>query len=108
MQQTVVALRTGTISGGFRPPLPGYYASLPAPIQRMLDDTMTCAAVGTRDVVATRLAAFIERTGVDEVILTSQIYDQAARKRSIAIAVEAMGLVNAGAKSSAGEEVTVF
>jgi luciferase family oxidoreductase group 1 len=92
MQQAFVALRTGATAGGFRPPVPGYYDSLPAQFQHMLDDTMTCAAIGTRDVVAERLRAFIARTQVDEVIVTSQIYDHAARKRSIAIAAEAMAL----------------
>ena len=93
MQQSFVALRTGAVGGGFRPPLAGYYDSLPVPVQRMLADTMTCAAIGTRDVVADRLAAFIARTQADEVIVTSQIYDHEARKRSIAIATEAMGTV---------------
>ncbi len=90
MQQTFVALRSGAPLTGFRPPMAGYYASLPAQFQHMLQDAMTCAAIGTRDVVADRLRKFITRTQVDEVILTSQIYDHAARKRSIAIAVEAM------------------
>ncbi len=95
MQQTFVALRTGAVGGGFRPPVPGYYDSLPAPVQRMLDDTMTCAATGTRAVVSERLAAFIARTQADEVIVTSQIYDHTARLSSIAIAAEAMALVKA-------------
>jgi len=98
MQQSFVALRTGAVTGGFRPPLPGYYDSLPAPVQHMLDDTFTCAAIGTRDVVAERLAAFIARTKADEVIVTSQIYDHEARKRSIAIAAEAMEIAGSRAK----------
>ena len=36
------------------------------------------------------IAAFVRRTGVDEVILTSSIYDHEARKRSLTIAAEAM------------------
>ncbi len=95
MQQAFVALRTGAKSRGFQPPVPGYYDSLPAPIQHMLDDTMTCAAIGTRDVVAERLRKFVARTQADEVIVASQIYDHSARKRSIAIAAEAMALVGA-------------
>lgn len=99
MQQAFVALRSGTASGGFRPPVPGYYDSLPAQFQHMLDETMTCAAIGTREVVAERLAAFVARTRADEVIVTSQIYDHTARKRSIAIAAEAM--------AGAGAELTI-
>jgi alkanesulfonate monooxygenase SsuD/methylene tetrahydromethanopterin reductase-like flavin-dependent oxidoreductase (luciferase family) len=55
---------------------------------------MTCAAIGTGDVVAERLGKFIARTQADEVIVTSQIYDHTARKRSIAIAAEAMALAD--------------
>jgi luciferase family oxidoreductase group 1 len=96
MQQTFVALRTGSgTSNGFRPPVPGYYDSLPPQFQHMLAETMTCSAIGTRDVVADRLQKFIERTQADEVIVTSQIYDHTARKRSIAIAAEAMALAGA-------------
>ncbi len=95
MQQSFVARRTGAVGSGLRPPLPGYYESLPAPVQQMLDDTMICTAVGTRDVVAERLAAFIARTQANEVIMTSQIYDLAARQRSIAIAAEAMAMTSA-------------
>ena len=96
MQQSFVALRSGSgTSNGFRPPVPGYYDSLPPQFQHMLDDTMTCAAIGTRDVVADKLRKFIARTQADEVIVASQIYDHTARKRSIAIAAEAMALAGA-------------
>lgn len=95
MQQSFVALRTGATTGGFRPPIPGYYDSLPPAAQNMLNKTLTCAAIGTRDVVADRLGEFIARTQVDEVIIASQIYDHGARKRSISIAMEAMAMVGA-------------
>ena len=36
-----------------------------------------------------RLQAFIERTGADELMITSQIFDHAARLRSYEIAAEA-------------------
>jgi len=35
------------------------------------------------------LAAFVARTGVDEVMVTSAIYDQAARKRSLELTAAA-------------------
>ena len=95
MQQSFVALRTGATRGGFRPPVAGYYDSLPPQFQQMLDETMTGGAIGPRGVVAEKLRKFIARTQADEVILTSQIYDHAARKRSIAIAAEAMRMVGA-------------
>jgi hypothetical protein len=36
------------------------------------------------------LKGFIARTGVDEVMLTSSIFDPAARKKSLSIAAAAM------------------
>ena len=88
-QQAFVALRTGQ-PRQLPPPVPGYRASLPAAHAAILDHVLQCSAVGTRDQVAAGIAAFVRRTGVDEVMLTSSIYDHAARKRSIALAAEAM------------------
>ena len=44
----------------------------------------------TRAEGAREMAAFVERTGVDEVMVASAIYDHDARKRSLTIAAEAM------------------
>jgi luciferase family oxidoreductase group 1 len=88
-QQAFVALRTGQ-PGQLPPPVPGYRASLPSAHAAILDHVLQCSAVGTRDQVALGIAGFVRRTGVDEVMLTSSIYDHAARKRSIALAAEAM------------------
>jgi luciferase family oxidoreductase group 1 len=88
-QQAFVALRTGQ-PRQLPPPVPGYRAGLPSAHAAILDHVLQCSAVGTRDQVALGIAGFVQRTGVDEVMLTSSIYDHAARKRSIALAAEAM------------------
>jgi luciferase family oxidoreductase group 1 len=88
-QQSFVALRTGT-PGLMKPPVPNYRASLPPSHAAILDHTLSCTAIGTRDEVADGIAAFVRRTGVDEVMLTSAVYDHEARKHSIALAAEAM------------------
>jgi luciferase family oxidoreductase group 1 len=88
-QQAFVALRTGQ-PRQLPPPVPGYRASLPPAHAAILDHVLQCSAVGTRDQVAAGIAAFVRRTGVDEVMLTSSIHEHAARKRSIALAAEAM------------------
>lgn len=88
-QQAFVALRTGT-PGKMKPPVPGYRASLPPGQAGILDHVLQCSAIGTQADVAEALDAFKRRTGVDEVMLTSAIYDHAARKRSVAIAAAAM------------------
>ena len=87
-QQAFVALRTGR-PRQLPPPLPGYRDSLPPEHAAALDHVLQCSAVGTRDRIAAGLAGFVRRTGVDELMLTSSIYDHQARKRSLAIAAEA-------------------
>jgi alkanesulfonate monooxygenase SsuD/methylene tetrahydromethanopterin reductase-like flavin-dependent oxidoreductase (luciferase family) len=47
-------------------------------VSRML----TCSFVGSRETVKRELERFIEQTGADELMVTSAIYDHAARLRS--------------------------
>jgi len=89
MQQSFVALRTGQ-PGKVRPPVEGYYESLPPGAKAMLDDVLAVSSIGTGEQVARDLDAVIRRTGADEIIVASQIFDHDARKRSIGIAAEAM------------------
>ncbi len=88
-QQSFVALRTGN-PRQLPPPVAGYRASLGAQGSAILDHVLQCSAVGSPDTVARQTAAFIERTGVDEVMVASAIYDHDARKRSLAITAEVM------------------
>ncbi|MBW4330008.1 LLM class flavin-dependent oxidoreductase [Stakelama sp. CBK3Z-3] len=92
-QQAFVAIRTG------RPmPLPrpveNYRATLGAQGNAILDQVLECSAIGSRDTVTRGLAAFIERTGADELMLTGGIHDPEKRKRSFAIAAEAMAALD--------------
>ena len=50
---------------------------------------LSCSAVGSPETVRRGLPAFIARTGADELMITSQIFDHAARLRSFEIAAEA-------------------
>lgn len=88
MQQAFVRLRTGQ-PGKLQPPLAGYYDSLPMQARAMLSDVLSASSIGTQADVERDLAAFIDRTGVDEVIIAAQIFDPAARKRSYEIAMAA-------------------
>ncbi|ALJ13168.1 LLM class flavin-dependent oxidoreductase [Sphingopyxis macrogoltabida] len=87
-QQAFVALRTGN-PGKMKPPLAGYKDSLPPNARAILDHVLQCSAVGTADDVAAGLKAFVERTGVDEVIVASSMYDPEARKHSLTLTMEA-------------------
>lgn len=86
--QAFVALRTGN-PGLMKPPLAGYRDSLPPPVQAMLDHVLQCSAVGTIDDIAAGLRGFAARTGVDEIIIASSIYDHDARKNSLALTMAA-------------------
>lgn len=87
MQQAFVRLRKGE-RGQFPKPVDGYISRL-APIERaMLDEVMSCTAVGSHGTVRDSLKAFIARTGADELMITSSMYDHAARKTSYEIVSE--------------------
>jgi luciferase family oxidoreductase group 1 len=85
LQQAFVNLRSGRPTR-LPPPVPGYGDRLSPPQRALLDGILACAAVGSPETVRGRLASLGARTGADELILTSQIYDHAARLRSFEIA----------------------
>jgi len=92
----------------------------PGPLPRPVDDVRTlydpmllaqvdralaCSATGSPASVQAALAAFIDRHAPDELILTGQIHDHAARLRSFEIAAGAMraqGAVPAGSGAMSG------
>jgi alkanesulfonate monooxygenase SsuD/methylene tetrahydromethanopterin reductase-like flavin-dependent oxidoreductase (luciferase family) len=73
-----------------KPPLEGYKDSLPPNARAILGHVLQCSAVGTVDDIAAGLKAFQVRTGVDEIIVASSMYDHEARKHSVALAMEAV------------------
>ena len=56
----------------------------------LLDDVLSCSAIGSPAVVQAALRSFIDRTGADELMIASQIYDHAARLRSYEITARAL------------------
>jgi len=87
MQQAFVSLRSGR-PARLQPPVHGYLEQLGAPERAMLESVLASAAIGAPATVARQLHAFIERTGADELMITSQIFDHAARLRSYEITAE--------------------
>jgi alkanesulfonate monooxygenase SsuD/methylene tetrahydromethanopterin reductase-like flavin-dependent oxidoreductase (luciferase family) len=55
----------------------------------MLHEVLSCSAVGSLTTVRHAMHAFVERTGADELMITSQIFDHEARMRSYEIAAQA-------------------
>jgi len=91
VQQAVLNLRLGR-PGLLPPPDPGLEARL-GPLERhALGDFLAHAVVGTADTVRDGLRAFAERTGADELMVTSQIFDHGARLRSYEITARAWGM----------------
>lgn len=87
-QQSFVRLRTGS-PGKMPPPLKGYAQSLSPQAGAMLNSVLECSAVGSPDTVAAKIAAFVERTQADEIIVAGSVYDHTARKRSLEITAAA-------------------
>lgn len=89
MQQAFVNLRSGH-PAPLPPPVAGYLHNVGPAERAMLDGVLSCSAIGTSGEIRDSVNAFIERTGADELMLTSQIYDHAARLRSYEIAAGLM------------------
>ncbi len=87
MQQAFVAIRTG-VPRKLPPPVPGYRDTLPPQARGMLDQVLQASAVGSPETVRRQVAAFLDRTQADELIVTCQMFDHEARKHSFAIAAE--------------------
>ena len=99
LQQAFVNLRRGR-PGPLPPPVDDIEARL-SPLERsMVAQSLSCAVVGSPETVRRGLAAFIARTGADEIMITAQIFDHAARLRSFEIAAAA-GAELAGAAQGA-------
>ena len=85
MQQAFVALRSGRPIQ-LPPPVAGYYENTGPAERSLLDGVLACTAIGSPPVVRARMAQFIERTGADELMVTSQMYDHHHRRRSYELA----------------------
>jgi luciferase family oxidoreductase group 1 len=87
MQQVFVNLRSGRPTQ-FPPPLEGYGSQLPPEAKAMIDEALACTATGSPATVRQGLADFIRRTKADELMITSAVFDHAARLRSYEITAE--------------------
>ena len=87
MQQAFVNLRSGHPKC-LQPPVEDYLSRLGPQESTLLDQVLACTALGSRDSVVHSLKAFIEKTGADELMITSQIFDHAARLRSYDITAD--------------------
>jgi alkanesulfonate monooxygenase SsuD/methylene tetrahydromethanopterin reductase-like flavin-dependent oxidoreductase (luciferase family) len=87
LQQQFIALRRGT-PGPLPPPLPSMEGHWSPQERMMVEHSLMYSVVGAPDTVRQGLAEFIHETEVDELMITGQIYDHAARVRSYEITME--------------------
>jgi luciferase family oxidoreductase group 1 len=84
LQQAFLNLRRGR-PGKLPPPVDDMDAKLDPHGRAMLENSLACSVVGGPETVRRGLAEFIAATGADELMVTAQIHDHAARKRSFEI-----------------------
>jgi alkanesulfonate monooxygenase SsuD/methylene tetrahydromethanopterin reductase-like flavin-dependent oxidoreductase (luciferase family) len=85
--QAVVRLRQGS-PGPLPPPMEDFEATLTPQDQYLISQFTSCSAVGSHATVAREIGAFIDRTGADELMIVSQIFDHPARLRSFETVAE--------------------
>jgi alkanesulfonate monooxygenase SsuD/methylene tetrahydromethanopterin reductase-like flavin-dependent oxidoreductase (luciferase family) len=88
LQQSFVALRTGH-PGPLPPPVDDMDSHLDQQAKFMLGQALSVAAVGSPATIQASLAALVKRTGADELMITSSVFDHAARLRSYEIVAQA-------------------
>jgi len=87
LQQAFVALRLGT-PGKLPPPVDDMESRLDPAAKAMLDHALSGAVIGSPGEVEAGLAAFVARTGADELMVTGSIFDHGARLRSFEIVAQ--------------------
>ena len=91
LQQAFLNLRRGS-PGKLPRPVDDFDAQVDRYGKAMLADALACSIVGGPDTVRDGLEAFVAATGADELMVTAQIHDPAARKRSFEILAQQSGL----------------
>lgn len=89
-QQAFVNLRSGR-PGKLPPPVPDYLEHTGSNERALLDSVLSCAAVGTESMVREQIERFIERTGADELMIASSVFNPGARLKSYEILAAACG-----------------
>ena len=91
LQQAFVSIRTGR-PGKLPAPVEDYEAQLDPRARAILQHSLSCSIVGDAGAVRWGIEDFVARTGADELMVTAQIWDHEARKRSFGILAEAMAM----------------
>lgn len=87
VQQAFINSRTGQRKR-LPPPIDNYLKQIGWREHNILEQIMTCSAIGDPETVEKEIRDFIELTQADELMITCQMYDHAARMRSFEIVAE--------------------
>ncbi len=93
-QQAFVLLRRGQL-GLLPPPVDSIEDFWSPPEQEMVERALACSMVGSPQTVRRELEAFVLSNQPNELLLTAQIHDHAARLRSFEIAAQVRGEMDA-------------
>ena len=85
LRRTFVNLRRG-MPTRLAPPDPAFDAQIHPHEKAMLEQTLSCTAIGSAQTVKQQVEAFLAETGADELILSAHIFDEEARLKSYEIA----------------------
>ena len=87
-QQAFINLRSGRPA---KLPLPvhGFLQKIGQQEHALLEQVLSCSAIGEPETIEKKMQAFITQTGADELMITAQIHDHAARLHSYEIATQA-------------------
>ena len=98
IQQQFIALRRGS-PGPLPPPreMEGFWSPQE---QAMVEHSLMYSMVGAPETVKRGIAAFLDRTKVDELMVTAQIYDHASRVRSYELTAEVRDALGAPGRLS--------
>ncbi|MCY4486784.1 MAG: LLM class flavin-dependent oxidoreductase [Deltaproteobacteria bacterium] len=88
--QSFVNRRRG-LRGTLPPPVAGFEDQVAPHERAMIQESLSCSAVGAPVTVERGIAAFVDRTGADEVMITANIHDHAKRLRSFELVAGLMG-----------------
>jgi luciferase family oxidoreductase group 1 len=91
LQQAFLNLRRGR-PGKLPAPVDDMESQLDPYGRAILADALACSVVGGPETVRNGLQAFVKSTGADELMVTAQIFDPVARKRSFQILADVSGL----------------
>lgn len=81
--------------GQLPPPVEDLEAKLTDIDHEILATMSSASAVGSRETVEREIAAFVEKTGADELMMVCSMYEHARRVHSFELAAEAVGLSEA-------------